>query len=67
MKDEIKACPICGSTNLIWVGGGLERLGISTTSGKSRCGNCNNIILPILFSKENYKKFLKHLKNQNKK
>ena len=62
MSKEIKACPICGSTDLIPVGGGLEGIGISTLSGKSRCKNCSNIIMPVYFKEKDYKKFLEHLK-----
>ena len=62
---KIKACPICGSRKLKWVGGGLERIGISTLSGKSKCEECGNIIMPVHFdSEKDYKEFLKYLKNR---
>ncbi len=64
MEKEIKACPICGSKQLKSVGGGLEGIGISTLSGKSRCENCNNIIMPVYFKEEDYKEFLKYLKDK---
>lgn len=67
MKKEIKSCPVCGSINLVWVGGGLERIGVSTISGKSRCEDCERTVIPVYFTEKNYKKFLKHLESLNKK
>ena len=60
---EIKACPVCGSKKLTWVGGGAEGFGISTLSGKAKCEKCGNIIMPVYFkSEKDYKRFLKILK-----
>ncbi|MCC7552409.1 hypothetical protein KO317_01960 [Candidatus Micrarchaeota archaeon] len=67
MEEEIKVCPVCGNTNFQWVGGGLEQIGISSVSGKSRCIGCGNVIIPIYFKQKDYKKFLEHLKLLSKK
>ena len=68
----IKACPICGSTDLGWVGGGANAIydftGASSLSGISHCGKCGNNVLPIEFkSEKNYKEFAESLKKEGNK
>ncbi|MEF8847630.1 MAG: hypothetical protein V5A68_00660 [Candidatus Thermoplasmatota archaeon] len=67
MKDQIAACPKCGSTDITM--GGIESgIVYGITSWNLVCNNCGYKGMPILFdSKKEYKKFLDELKKEKKK
>jgi len=65
-KGTIRACSICGSNKLKWLGGGAnaiyDRIGLSS-SGMLECESCGNNVLPIEFDDEkSYRRYLAGLK-----